>query len=110
MKNYQALKDNGTSTPEVMQLVEDMATERSNVKGLSLNVPIIQTGGSISLGTSKPDKAQVAKQVDDLVEKFNAMTLPIMTSMAESQKMIADSHVRMVRTGQSFTSNPPRQG
>ena len=44
MKNYQALKNKDSSNPEVAQLVEDMATQRSGVKGLSLNVPIIQTG------------------------------------------------------------------
>ena len=38
------------------------------------------------------------------------MTLPIMTSMVESQKMITDSYVRMIRTGQPFNVSPTRQG
>ena len=109
MKNYQALKNKDSSNPEVAQLVEDMATQRSGVKGLSLNVPIIQTGALGAPGNMRLDKPQMSKQVDDLVEKFNAMTLPIMTSMAESQKMIADSYVRMIRTGQPFNVGPARQ-
>ena len=84
MKNYQALKNKDSSNLEVAQLIEDIAIQRLGVKGLSLNIPIIQIG---TLGTPrniKLDKPQMSKQVDDLVKRFNTMTLLIMTSIVES--------------------------
>lgn len=43
---------------------------------------------------------ETAKHVDDFIALKLAMTVLIKISMGESQKMIADSYVRMVRTGQ----------
>ena len=100
MRNYEALKEKGPASQEIARLVEDMALERAGAKGLSLNVPVVQTGKSDNTITQKGDKPKTDQQMDDLVEKFGALTLPVMTSLAESQKAMADAYVRMIRTGQ----------
>ena len=108
MKNYQALKNKDSSNLEMAQLVKDIAIQRLGIKRLSLNIPIIQIG---TLGTPrniKLDKPQMSKQVNDLVKRFNAMTLPIMTSIVESQKMITNSYVCMIQIGQPFNISPIR--
>ena len=108
MKNYQALKNKDSSNLEVAQLIEDIATQRLGMKGLSLNIPIIQIGTLGAPRNIKLDKPQMSKQVNDLVERFNAMTLLIMTSIVESQKMITNSYVCMIRIGQPFNVSPMR--
>ena len=84
MKNYQALKNKDSLNLEVAQLIKDIAIQRLGVKGLSLNVPIIQIGTLGTLGNIRLNKPQISKQVNNLVKKFNTMTLPIMTSIVES--------------------------
>ena len=110
MKNYQALKNKDSSNLEMAQLVEDIAIQRLGVKGLSLNVPIIQIGTLGAPRNIKLDKPQMSKQVNDLVKRFNAMTLSIMTSIVESQKMITNSYIYIIRIGQPFNVSPIRQG
>ena len=127
LRNYEALKEKGPVSQEVARLVEDMAVERAGTKALSLNVPVVQTGKPDNTVSQKNDKPRNDQQMDDLVEKFGALTLPVMTSLAESQKAMADAYVRMIRTGQpsstpsylpsqysdrpgSSTLNPPTYG
>ena len=100
MHNYEALKEKGPASQEITRLIKDMALERARAKGLSLNVPIVQTDKSNNTITQKGDKPKTNQQMNDLIKKFGALTLPMMTSLTKSQKAMANAYVHMIRTGQ----------